>query len=141
MKFPFQKLHKIALWDCFGELDTGKLALFMVNIKDGEEMELIVRKKINWDISHMRRFFEGPVVDFVRDRYADIGVPLGKGDIREALKTKFLGYTEEHGLRTPISTTTLTRPKWKEFLQDINHWCMDEFGCGLPEADNADVGD
>ena len=89
----------------------------------------------------MRRYFEGPVVDFVRDRYADVGVALGRGDVREALKLKFHGYTEEYGLRTPVSTTTLTRPMWVQFLKDINDWCCDEFGCGLPEADDTDIGD
>ena len=104
-------------------------------------MELIVRKRVDWDVSRMRRYFEGPVVDFVRDRYADIGVAYGRGDMREALKQKFLGFTEEHGLLTPVSTTTLTRPKWKQFLMDIDEWCMAEFGCGLPSPDNADIGD
>jgi len=141
MKFPFKKANRADVWECFGQLDQVMLASYLDGIREGEDMELIVRKKISWDVSRMRKYFEGPVVDFVRDRYADTGMARGRGDIREALKQKFLGYTEEYNLRIPVSTTTLTRPKWREFLDDINHYCMDTFGCGLPEADNVDIGD
>ena len=135
MKFPFknQLLRP--------SVPLEAVYLHLATFREGEEMELIIRRKISWDTSRMRRFFEGPVVDFVRDRFGDTGVAMGKGDIREALKQKFLGFTEEHGMRLAVSTTSLTRPKWKEFLRDINDWCCDEFGCGLPEADNTDVGD
>jgi hypothetical protein len=87
----------------------------------------------------MRRFFEGPVVSFVREMYAERGVAEGKGEIREALKAKFLGWEEDKfGLRVPISTISLDREGWKDFLQQINDWCMDEFQCGLPEPDSVE---
>jgi len=141
MKFPFKKLDKYHWWQCFGDLKIDLVSQYLQTIKTGEDMELIVRKKISWDTSRMRRYFEGPVVDFVRDRYADTGNAVGKGVIREALKAKFLGFTEEHGLSTPVSTISLTRPKWTEFLNDINAYCQSEFGCWLPETDNVDIGD
>jgi len=141
MKFQFKKLNKLSVFERFGGLNIDTLSRFLDSVKEGKEMEIIIREKAPWDIGRMRKFFEGPVVNFVKDRYADIGVAMGKGDVREALKAKFLGFTEEHGLRVPVSTTSLTKPGWKDLLTDIDHWCMDEFGCGLPEAENTDLGD
>lgn len=140
MKLSFKKLNK-TLWQAFGDIDIEVLQKCLDAIRENEDCELIIRKKVSWDISRMRRFFEGPVVDFVRDRYADTGVALGRGDVREALKLKFLGYSEELGLKVPVSTTSLTRPKWIKFLKDIDDYCMEQFGCGLPEADSVDIGD
>ena len=141
MKFKFTNNPEYTIDYMLNAETRDRLIDFTRSIKKGEKMELIIRKEISWDTSRMRRYFEGPVVDFVRDRFADIGVPYGKGDLREALKYKFLGCTEEHGMKVPISTTSLTRPKWIEFLKDIDAYCMDEFGCGLPETDHADIGD
>ncbi len=139
MKFPFKKKEHSNIWCRFDGLDVPRLIKYLDTIRDGEEMELIIRKKVSWDVSRMHRFFEGPVVDFVAARYADTGVSLGKGHIREALKQKFLGSIERDGLVIPISLSSLTRPQWIEFLREINDWCMDTFGCPLPSADDTDV--
>jgi len=112
-----------------------------LSLKPSEwEGELIIRDKISWDIGQMRKFFEGPVCNFIRELYAEKGMATGKGDIREALKAKFLGWTEDKfRLRQPISTTTLDFNGFKDFLKQINDWCMDEFQCGLPEPENEDL--
>ncbi len=141
MKFKFIKANGTLIQGRLKNLDWKRLDAYLDTIKPDEKMELIIRKEISWDTSRMRRFFEGPVCQFVADRFGDVGISRGKGDIREALKLKFLGYTEEYGIKTPMSTTSLTRPKWIEFLRAINEHCMDEFGCSLPEADETDVGD
>ena len=53
------------------------------------------------------------------------------------------------GIKHALSRTELDTPKdgksprdrWIKFLRDIGDWCIDEFGCPLPSADNADIGD
>ena len=151
MKFPFKKLAKLHIWDAFGDLDLDKLITFMATVKTGKEMELIIREKIDWDATQMKKFFEGPVVDFYQARFADTGVAMGKGEIREGLLAKFLGWTEPNafGWRHALSRTTLDEPKdgkaprtrWKEFLRDMNQDCLDRGWGGLPSADNTDIGD
>ena len=151
MKFPFTKLNKLHIWDCFGKLDLDLLITFMESVREKEEMELIIRKKIDWNATQMKKFFEGPVVDFIQARYADKGVAMGEGEIREGLLAKFLGWTEPNafGQRHALSRTTLDSPKdgksprerWKKFLQDIDQYCLDEGWGGLPSADNTDIGD
>ena len=96
-------------------------------------MELIIREKIRWDIEKMRKFFEGPVCKHIVNLYAERGNAIGKGVLREVLKIQFIGYQE--GTFIPISTTTLDFKKWVDFLKAIDNWCKDEFGCGLPEAE------
>ncbi len=151
MKFPFNKCSRVILWDCFGELDTARLATYIGSIKDGKKMELIIREKIDWNADQMKKYFEGPVVDFFVERYRDEGVAFGKGDVREGLLGRFLGWTEanEFGQKHALSRTTLDAPKdgkcprtrWIEFLRDINAYCMDRFHCELPSANNVDIGD
>ena len=137
MRFLFTKLNKSNLYEQLGNIDVQRMRDFLSGFNEGEEMELIIRKKIKWDVSKMKKFFEGPVVDHVRNLYAENGNAVGKGVIREALKTMFLGYVE--GTIIPISTMSLDHNKFWQFLRDIDAYCMDKFGCGLPSADTSDV--
>ncbi len=139
MRFPFKKKPNENVWCQLGGLDISGLIRFMATVKDEEEMELLVRKKIRWDIEKMRKFFEGPVCKFVVNLYAERGIAYGKGVMREALKAKFIGFDKTGVI--PISSTTLDFDGFKEFLVAINNWCLDEFGCPLPEADSTDIGD
>ena len=138
MRFLFTKLNKSNLYEQLGGIDVQRMRDFLSGFNEGEEMELIIRKKIKWDISKMRKFFEGPVVDHVKNMYAEKGMSVGKGVIRESLKVRFIGY-QDKGYIIPISTTTLDFDKFKQFLKDIDTMCMDELGCGLPTADTSDI--
>ena len=152
MKFPFKKAESgVIVWDLFGNIDRILLLEFLNSIKEGKDMEMLIREKIDWDAVQMKRFFEGPVVAFVHECYARRGVALGRGDVRAGLLGKFLGWCEpnEFGQTYPLSRTELDTPKdglsprqrWTTFLTDIDNYCKDEFGCGLPSADNTDTGD
>ena len=141
MKFKFIKANRQNLYEQMEGLDVERLRTFMSSFNDSEKLEMIIRKEINWDVSKMRRFFEGPVCTHIKNLYAERGMAVGKGVIREALKIRFIGYNGDAGLFIPESTTTLDFKKFTEFLRDINAWCMDEFGCGLPEVENEDLGE
>lgn len=151
MKFSFVKRDKANLIDKLGAINLGKLMTFLASLKDGEKMELIIRKKVSWDTEQMKKFFEGPVVDFVQAQYADKGMAFSTSAVREGLLGKFLGWTEVNafGQRYALSRTTLDEPKsgkssrerWIKFLKDIDNSCMDTFGYGLPSADDTDEGD
>jgi hypothetical protein len=139
MKFSFTKRNAPTFWLQLEGLPPHKVQLFLDTIREGEEMELIFRKKIRWDIGQMRKFFEGPVCKFVKNCFAERGNSYGKEDVRRFLKQKYLGCIEGDPLNTPVSTTSLDFEGWKEFLKDIDGYCMDNFQCGLPES--ADEGD
>jgi len=139
MKFLFIKVNRQSFLEKLGNLDIDRANMFLEKFSGGQEMELVIRKRVNWDVSRMRKFFEGPVCNFVRECYSDRGVAAGKGAIREMLKQIFLGTTEEEGLPLAVSTTTLDFDGWKDFLNNINDWCIDKFDVSLPPADN--VGD
>lgn len=141
MKFQFTKRTAPTFFKQLGGLTPYKMQAYLDTIPEGEEMELIFRKKIRWDIGRMRKFFEGPVVDFVKNQFNELGHSYGKPDIRQFLKAKFLGTVVGDPIWTPISTTTLDFEKWKGFLKDIDGYCMDTFSCGLPEPESVDEGD
>ncbi len=151
MKFPFKKVDKISVWEQFGDLDTGLLEKFMDIVKTGREMEMIIREKVVWDAEQMKKYFEGPVVDFIQKCYERDGKPVGKGVVRDGLKGAFIGWAEpnQFGQVFPLSRTELDTPKdgksprtrWKEFLKAINNHCMHTWNCELPTYDNTDIGD
>ncbi len=141
MKFQFKKRNAPTFWPKLDGLPPTKVMSFLDTIPEGEDWELIFRKKIRWDIGRMRKFFEGPVVDFVKNQFAELGHAYSKPEIRQFLKLKFLGTVVSDPIWTPISTTTLDFEKFKNFLSDIDAFCKDTFHCGLPEAENVDEGD
>ena len=49
MKFPFEKLNRTSVWERFGDIDLALLGKYLDTIKEGKEMELIIREKIDWD--------------------------------------------------------------------------------------------
>ena len=141
MKFKFIKANRQNLYEQMEGLDVQRMRTFLSSFNDGEKLEMIIRKEINWDVSKMRRFFEGPVCTHIKNLYAERGSSVGKGVIREALKMKFLGYHDCGYALIPISTTTLDFEGFKKFLRDIDNMCMEQFGCGLPEVENEDLGE
>ncbi len=141
MKFQFTKRNAPTYWLQHEGLPPNKVQAFLDTIPDGKQMELIYREKILWDIARMRKFFEGPVIDFIKNQFNELGHAYSKPEIRHFLKLKFLGTTEDDPLGIPISTTTLDFKKFTAFLKDIDNWCKDLFGCGLPEPESVDEGD
>jgi len=149
MKIKFRYNSKQGLLDSLNDEELNRIARFATTLKEGQELELIIRKAISWDTLQMRRYFEGPVVSFIQECENHRGNAVGKGEIREGLKAKFLGWTEPNvfGVKCAVSTKTLDeadgispREKWKDFLRQINYWCMDEYGYGLPSPDSVDEG-
>ena len=143
MKFKFIKANRQNLYEQMEGLDVQRLRKFLASFKDGEKLDMIIRKEIKWDISKMRKFFEGPTLDFLVKKYNEKHVATGKGKtigksvLREALKVWHIGY--EEGSIIPISTMTLDFEGWKGFLKQINMWSIGEFECELPTADESDI--
>ena len=122
---------------------ASKAALFewmkisLAQFQPEDRLEMIIRREIKWDVTQMRKYFEGPVLKFIANLYVEHKSPVGRGILREALKGKFIGFD---GI-LPISSTVLDYEGFKQFLMDINTWCIAEFHIGLPEPDNCDVED
>ena len=127
--------------DSLGDENILAFLDFLSQFDDGTEMEVIVRKKLPWDISRMRKFFEGPVCAFVLAKINERRIEgneriLNKVDVREGLKALYIGTVEIFGGRfIAHSTTTLDYKSWVQFLKNIDEYCIENFGQGLPEAE------
>ena len=99
MKFLFKKSKGFHLDDMmdFEDKVMERLHKYVSSLPVGTDWEMIIRKPVNWDTSRMRRYFEGPVLDFIQECYKHRGVAFGKGSIREALKGQFIGWEEGMG--------------------------------------------
>lgn len=100
--------------------------------------EIIIRKPIEWNVEQMRKFLHGPVLDFLRNQLRELGIVFTKDEAKVWVKEQFLDKEEKNGISFLKSTASLDRASYIRLLKDINEFCQDRFGCGLPEPDKID---
>lgn len=113
------------------ELDRQSLSTHLATMKDGP-YDLIIRPEIKWDVDKMRKYFHGPVINFVKSMFHEIGHGYSKNQVKEYMKSEH-GKTDKMGL--PASTSTYTFEDYKKFLNDINVWCIECFKIGIPPSE------
>ena len=138
MKFPFKRGRGPGVLAKLKGVDFTALETHLISIPEESDMELIIRKKIRWDVEKMKRYFEGPVVTNIKNQYAGKGYAYPRLVVRGLLKDLHLR-KDKNGV--PVSTSSLDFEHFKEFLADIEHWSIELFGCGLPEVDDGDIDD
>ena len=128
-KFQFKTISNVI------QMDWEELKMSMREFDDGE---LIVRKRISWDTAKMNKFFHGVVLGFIRSQFRDFGTVTTKDEVKNWVKDKFLDREDRNGVLFPRSTASLGRDEYIKFLKDIDEFCQDKFGCGLPEPEKID---
>ncbi len=117
--------------------DEFKLAML-----DYEEGEVLLRKKIEWDVTQMRKYFHGPVLAFVEAQDRQQGSSRSKQEIKELLKELYAEPEEvnfgQRVIYRPRSTASFTYDEYVKFLNDIDAFCMDNYGCGIPPAEKVE---
>ena len=117
--------------------DEFKLAML-----DYEEGEVLLRKKIEWDVAQMRKYFHGPIRDFVEAQERQRGSSKGKAEIKSDFK-QIYGPTEIKAIGNkiwtgPKSMANYTFDEYVKFLNDIDAFCMEYYGCGIPPAEKVE---
>ncbi len=117
--------------------DEFKLAML-----EYEEGEVLLRKKIEWDVTQMRKYFHGPVRKFIEAQERNRGSSKGKEEIKSDLK-QIYGPRVNRMIGKKIitvlkSTGDYTFDEYVTFLNDIDVFCMDNYGCGLPPAEEVE---
>ena len=128
-KFRFQTISNVI------QIDWDELKMSMREFDDGE---IIVRKRIEWNTDQMRNYLHGPVLNFLRCQLRELGIVFTKEECKTWVKGEFLDKGEVNGVTFLKSTASLCRDEYTQLLKDINEFCMDRFGCGLPEPDKVD---
>ena len=133
-KWQYTTVHRTIQGLDFNELKTAML--------EYEEGELLLRKKINWDVAQMRKFFHGPVRAFIEELERKRGSSKGKEEIKADLKEIYgprekrtLGGKEFTFLK---STGDYDFDEYLKFLCDIDAFCMENYECGLPPAEQVE---
>ncbi len=111
------------------------------SLPDGE-WEVLIRKAIKWDTDQMRKYFHGPVLEFVEGCERNQGRSTSKAQIKIELKTLY-GPMEEKTIGTKIiqilkSTADYTFDEYCKFLKDINAFCMENYQCEIPPAEQVE---
>jgi hypothetical protein len=92
MIFPFIKRNGPTLATMLGSINYLGVISCLDGYKEGTKCELIFRRQEPLTIEGMQKFFEGPLVTFVMKLTQDSdGIGVGREDIRQFLKAKFIG--------------------------------------------------
>jgi hypothetical protein len=122
--------------------DPERLALLKGRLKEGVDYEMVIREKPRWDTDAMRKYFHGPVLKFVNEQFKGVGCIYSKDELKSFLKASFGPYqdvpTGKVKIHIPKSTSEYDFKTYTQFLKDIDSWCMDCFGAGLPLAEEVE---
>ena len=102
--------------------------------------ELVARKPIEWNVDQMRKFVHGPVTKFMIQQHKNRGEVYTIPQMHQKLRDDFLPYEEvktstNRIIVRPVSSESIGRDGYKQWLTDINDFCMAELNCELPTAD------
>ncbi len=115
---------------------------FQLAMLDFEEGEILLRKKIEWDVTQMRKYFHGPILKFMEAQERQRGSSKGKEEIKSDLK-QIYGPREDRMLGKKVvsgikSTSEYTFDEYVKFINDIDAFCMENYGCGIPPAEKVE---
>ena len=115
---------------------------FKLAMLEHPEGEVLLRKKIDWDVAQMRKYFHKVVLAFVEAQERQRGSSKGKAEIKTDLK-RIYGPKEDRMIgkkivRSDNSTSDYTFAEYTKFLNDIDAFCMDNYGCGIPPSEKVE---
>jgi len=122
------------------DVDWIGLKKAMLQIKNGE---VLVRKRIEWDYDQMRKYLHGPVTKFMIEQFkSNCGIVYTNAGMHRWLRDEFLpGTPKEIGgklVPNPVSSESIGRDGYVEWLNNINHWCMDTWQVQLPPPEKVE---
>lgn len=109
-----------------------------VQVFNGKEVVITIRRKRNHRSDQQNRYYWGGVVPIVCEGLNGVGYRITQADTHEYLKHTFLKdkiVNEQTGeyLETIGSTTKLTTTEFMEFIQDIQRWASEFLGVYIPD--------
>lgn len=135
--------HKFQYKICNGQMvdmDWERFRQLKSSQPDGE-YEILVRKQVNWDTDQMRKYFHGPALGFIVDQFRRLGSSVSKSQAKEYLKCEFGPALDiAHGAipSLPQSMSEYDFDTYKQFLTNVNAWCVECFECELPPAEQVE---
>lgn len=133
-RFPFKCYENHVI-----DMDWTPVKKLMFEFGEGE---MVIRKKIEWDYEQMRKYLHGPVTKFMIQQFAGQGTSFSTTGMHKWLRDEFLpGTPKEVGgklIPQPVSSENIGRDGYVLWLNGINEWAMDNFGCGIPPAEQVE---
>jgi len=132
-KFPMTIFKgQVTAFDLARYTDTRK------KLPDGD-WEILIRKAVKWDTDQMRKYFHGPVLEMVEGCERNQGRSTSKNQLKIDLKTLY-GPMEDtvvgtKTIRVLKSTADYTFDEYRDFLKNINAFCIENYQCEIPPAE------
>ncbi len=125
--------------------EDGKMTI--VNRKDfdayvsqfsGKQVTIDVRKKISKRSNPQNAYYHACVVPIMQQAFKDLGYRLSREETHLVLRQRFLknDIINEDGeviAQTIVSTTTLTKSQFNDYLAEITQFAAEYFNVQIPE--------
>jgi len=135
-KFPFRIFSHQLL-----DLDNARFKQVSGGLPNGD-YELIIRPKPNWNTEQMRKFFHGPVRDFIRAKERESGSVKSREEVKSDLKLIYGPRVDkkigDKVVQVCKSTGDFTYKEYTQFLKDIDAFCQHNYEEGLPLCEEVD---
>ncbi len=133
-KWQYQTVSRVIVG-----MDWDEFKLAMLDFAEGE---ILLRKKIDWDVAQMRKYFHGPIRNFVeaqeRQRGSSKGVEEIKADLKQIYGPKEDRMIGKKIVRADKSMGEYTFDEYVKFINDVDAFCMENYQCGIPPAEKVE---
>ncbi len=122
------------------DMDWDEFKLAMLDFEEGE---ILLRKKIEWDVEQMRNFVHGPITNFMIAMFKQQNrMTFTVKEMHRWLRESFLpGTSKEVGgvlIPQPVSSELLGYDGYHQWINNMNDWCQDAWQCDLPPAEQVE---
>ena len=110
------------------EYEEVRLERWLNTFKDGQKVDIIIRKHRNQRTDSQNSYYWGVVVYMLSN---ELGYT--KDEVHEAMKEKFASQKDEHGLTIIQSTAKMSIERFAEYIEDIKRWASEYLSFYIPD--------
>jgi hypothetical protein len=113
-----------------------------VSMRQEKSGEILIREQIEWTTDQMRKYLHGPCTKFIIECLKEKGLVMTTNGVHEFLRTEFLPKTAKavggKNMILTVSSESIGRKQYIKWINDIDSWCIQSFGIGLPPAEKVE---
>jgi hypothetical protein len=133
-KFKMKRELKTTQW-----LDGGKIKQYADTLPDGE-YEVVIYLKPNWDVAQQRKYFHGPVLDFLVKECRGRGYSTTKAQLKLDFKNMYgkhkFRQTLQGAKNEAVSMSDYTKEDYTDLINGISSWLSDKWQTILPAPED-----
>jgi len=108
---------------------------------EGKFIELSLQRKRSKRSDLQNKFYWGAIIPIIQNAFKDLGYRITKEETHDILREKFLSQDAiskdgEVVAKIRVSTTTLTKSEFGNYIDEIVQWSAETLDCIIPEPNS-----